>query len=83
MIFSSGFAEMGGKGKEYQVKSTATTRDVSRPAENRDGSQRAYFREFVKVVEASDVIIHDLDARDPLACRSPEVEQFIRQVNPD
>ena len=72
-----------GKGKEYQAKSTATTRDVSRPAENRDGSQRAYFREFVKVVEASDVIIHVLDARDPLACRSPEVEQFIRQVNPD
>ena len=72
-----------GKGKQYQARRTVTTLDVSHAAEDRHGSQRAYFKEFVKVVEASDVIIHVLDARDPLACRSPEVEQFVRRVNPD
>ena len=35
------------------------------------------------MVEVSDVIIQVLDARDPLACRSPEVERFVRRTNPD
>ena len=35
------------------------------------------------MVEVSDVIIQVLDARDPLACRSPEVERFVRRANPD
>jgi nuclear GTP-binding protein len=38
---------------------------------------------YVAVVEISDVIIQVLDARDPLACRSPEVEQFVRRMNPE
>ena len=35
------------------------------------------------MVELSDVIIQVLDARDPLSCRSPEVERFVRRMNPD
>ena len=30
------------------------------------------------MVDASDVVIQVLDARDPLACRAPEVERFVR-----
>jgi nuclear GTP-binding protein len=37
----------------------------------------------VKVVDASDVIIQVLDARDPLACRAPEVERFVRSRGAD
>ncbi|KAM6927904.1 guanine nucleotide-binding protein-like 3-like protein [Xenentodon cancila] len=40
-----------------------------------ENSRKAYYREFKKVVEASDVILEVLDARDPLGCRCPQVEQ--------
>ena len=35
-----------------------------------------------QVVEASDVIIEVLDARDPLGCRCADVERFIRKTDP-
>jgi len=38
-------------------------------------SRKAYYRELKKVIEASDVIIEVLDARDPEGCRNKEVEQ--------
>lgn len=38
-------------------------------------SRRAYYRELKKVIEAADVIIQVLDARDPEGCRSKELEQ--------
>lgn len=46
-------------------------------------SKRAYYREFKKVVEASDVIIEVLDARDPLGCRCPDIEKNIMSTHPD
>ncbi len=42
-----------------------------------DQSLRAYYREFKKVVEASDVVLEVLDARDPLGCRCVQVEQAV------
>ncbi|XP_061639925.1 guanine nucleotide-binding protein-like 3-like protein isoform X1 [Phyllopteryx taeniolatus] len=44
-----------------------------------ENSRKAYYREFKKVVEAADVILEILDARDPLGCRCPEVEQAVIQ----
>lgn len=38
-------------------------------------SKKAYAKELKKVVEAADVIIQVLDARDPEGCRSKEMEQ--------
>ena len=38
-------------------------------------SRKAYYRELKKVIEASDVLIQVLDARDPMGCRSTEIEQ--------
>ncbi len=35
-----------------------------------------------QVVEASDVIIEVLDARDPLGCRCLDVERFVRRSDP-
>ena len=57
--------------------------DDARAAGDNDSSRRAYYKEFVKVVEASDVVVQVLDARDPLACRSPEVERLVRRLNPE
>lgn len=46
-----------------------------------DNSKRAYFKEFQKVVEMSDVILEVLDARDPLGTRIKYIEQQILENN--
>ncbi|KAM6981283.1 guanine nucleotide-binding protein-like 3-like protein [Aplochiton taeniatus] len=48
-----------------------------------ENSRKAYYREFKKVVEASDVILEVLDVRDPLGCRCPQVEQAVIQSGTD
>ncbi|XP_070594754.1 guanine nucleotide-binding protein-like 3 [Erythrolamprus reginae] len=42
-------------------------------------SSKSFCEELKKVIEASDVILEILDARDPLGCRCPQVEQLIVQ----
>eukprot|EP00118_Oscarella_pearsei_P012276 m.89450 g.89450 ORF g.89450 m.89450 type:complete len:146 (+) comp36607_c0_seq36:937-1374(+) len=42
-----------------------------------DGSKKAYYREFKKVVDAADVVLEVLDARDPLGCRCLQVEEAV------
>ncbi|RKO88892.1 P-loop containing nucleoside triphosphate hydrolase protein, partial [Blyttiomyces helicus] len=43
----------------------------------KDNSRKAYYKEFKKVVENADVILEVLDARDPLGCRTREIEEMI------
>ena len=40
-------------------------------------SRRAYYKELKKVIEAADVLIEVLDARDPEGCRNKEMEQQV------
>ncbi|XP_062441190.1 guanine nucleotide-binding protein-like 3 isoform X1 [Rhea pennata] len=40
-------------------------------------SKKSFCRELKKVIEASDVVLEVLDARDPLGCRCPQLEQAI------
>jgi nuclear GTP-binding protein len=44
-------------------------------------SRRAYLRDLRKVVEKANVIIHVLDARDPLGSRSHSIEEMIAQYS--
>jgi len=53
------------------IESKAFTK---RPLED---SKKSFYKEFKKVVEESDVVIEVLDARDPLGCRCPQLEELI------
>ena len=44
--------------------------------------RKAAYKEVMKVVQAADVVIQVLDARDPAATRSTDIEQLIRRSSP-
>jgi nuclear GTP-binding protein len=46
--------------------------------ENKDFSRRAYMKDLKEVIENSDVVLEVLDSRDPLSCKSQELEELIR-----
>lgn len=48
-----------------------------------DGSRRAFLGELRKVVEASDVLLEVLDARDPIGSRCTGVERFVSGKYPE
>lgn len=45
-----------------------------------EASLRQYGRELRKVLEAADVVLEVLDARDPQGCRSPQLEAAVRRA---
>jgi nuclear GTP-binding protein len=48
-----------------------------------DSSDRAFYKDLVKVIEASDVILEVLDARDPLGTRCVDIEKMVMNSGPE
>lgn len=65
--------------REFELRETEMQNLEKHVNFENENSRKAYYREFKKVVEASDVILEVLDARDPLGCRCPQVEQAVIQ----
>jgi len=67
------------RGDEFeseQVEAIGEMEEVSTSG-RKDDSRKAYYKEFKKVVEQADVILQVLDVRDPLGCRSKQIEEMI------
>ncbi|BDA47679.1 Guanine nucleotide-binding protein-like 3 homolog [Coccomyxa sp. Obi] len=65
--------------KQRAFESQQAKTSTSGNGGEKEGSRRAFYKEFVKVVEAADVVIEVLDARDPLSSRCSDVERYVRQ----
>ncbi|KQK16975.1 guanine nucleotide-binding protein-like NSN1 isoform X1 [Brachypodium distachyon] len=71
------------QGTEFAEKDAAKVdASVELPNKNNDHSERAFYKELVKVIEASDVILEVLDARDPLGTRCVDMEKMVRKADP-
>lgn len=78
------------RGREYDAtaveqKADDGVREVTDSAAvgGKDNSRKAYYREFRKVLENADVILEVLDARDPLGCRTKQIERLIMDAGTD
>ena len=75
------------KGHEFALKTCAQDlldepiKEVDENVEHRvqkDGSASAFYKEVSKVIEAADVILEVLDARDPLGTRCKQMEDAVK-----
>ncbi|CAL9156204.1 unnamed protein product [Musa hybrid cultivar] len=69
--------------KEHDFANRITTDEFSAVAKSHDHSERAFYKELKKVVEASDIILEVLDARDPLGTRSVDLENMVLKSDPN
>ncbi|CAL4927411.1 unnamed protein product [Urochloa decumbens] len=70
------------QGSEFAEKDATKENVPSEIAKSHDHSERSFYKELVKVIEASDVILEVLDARDPLGTRCIDMERMVRKADP-
>ncbi|XP_021273937.1 guanine nucleotide-binding protein-like NSN1 [Herrania umbratica] len=69
--------------KEQIIEEGKGTDDSTGIVKARDNSDRAFYKELVRVIEASDVVLEVLDARDPLGTRCVDMEKMVMKSGPD
>ncbi|KAG0460096.1 hypothetical protein HPP92_023224 [Vanilla planifolia] len=74
-------ADASVKGAEFANRTVEE--DALAAAKSHDHSERTFYKELVKVIEASDVILEVLDARDPLGSRCIDMENTIMKSDPN
>uniref|UniRef100_T2M4Z9 Guanine nucleotide-binding protein-like 3-like protein n=1 Tax=Hydra vulgaris TaxID=6087 RepID=T2M4Z9_HYDVU len=67
---------------QYEKKQ-ANKQDEDEGAQPQSKSKKTYMKELKKVIEAADVIIEVLDARDPMGCRCPQIEEMVMASGPN
>ncbi|XP_007432444.1 guanine nucleotide-binding protein-like 3 [Python bivittatus] len=65
--------------KDASDEKSTTKQKTKSKQQVEKNSKTSFCGELKKVIEASDVILEILDARDPLGCRCPQVEQLVAQ----
>ncbi|XP_077429367.1 guanine nucleotide-binding protein-like 3 [Vanacampus margaritifer] len=74
--------DSGSKEKEPKAKKAREEKIVQRP-EKKNAAERNTKKfqcaELIKVIDASDVVLEVLDARDPMGCRCPQLEEMVLQ----
>ncbi|KAJ0068451.1 hypothetical protein NL108_008393, partial [Boleophthalmus pectinirostris] len=75
--------EKEGSTKEAEPKAKKARKDEAQRKQKavEKNSKHYLCSELNKVIDASDVIIEVLDARDPLGCRCPQLEETVLQKN--
>ena len=78
-LLSGATAEEEKRGEDVEEERTLTT--AREPIFSKGQSKRIW-NELYKVIDSSDVVIHVIDARDPLGTRCHSVEKYIREEAP-
>jgi len=65
------------RAKLYEKQQSFITDDKLLKTAPIELSRKSFYKEFKKVVDASDVVIQVLDARDPIGCRCPQLEELV------
>ncbi|XP_058812261.1 guanine nucleotide-binding protein-like 3 homolog [Topomyia yanbarensis] len=78
-------ADADKRGKEYdpdkaEAAALKDQEEYTNVGKGKEGSLRAYFKEFKKVIDAADVVLEVVDARDPLGTRCAEVAHIVREA---
>ncbi|KAK7279101.1 hypothetical protein RJT34_24145 [Clitoria ternatea] len=78
-----GLLEDDDNSKLGETETLKDSDDFATIAKTRDSSDRAFYKDLVKVIEVSDVILEVLDARDPLGTRCADIEKMVMKSGPD
>ncbi|KAL8494277.1 hypothetical protein ACS0TY_025175 [Phlomoides rotata] len=65
--------------EDDEVQEDASVGEETGVTKKWDNSEKSFYKELVKVIEAADVIIEVLDARDPLGTRCADMENMIKK----